>query len=287
MSVTKKIEEILSPADLKSFEEGVDKMVTARVEAGVAERVAIIETELKQKYDTISEQYVEKKIASELVKKSAELVTEADAKISALEKKVVSRLGSFLDRVVTESISDSILEKVAINEVALPMIEKIRSVFSEGFVQIDSDSQKVIDEAVAKSVKSEKQLSESISKNMVLEERLEKLAVFLMISERTQGLTPALKKQVVEEFKSRAFDEVDGKIDGFVTLIKEAATAPKVSAKIEESVSATVPVKKVTARKRIDEMTSVNDTIAPVKPIMEKEESAYSILDAASSYMDM
>ena len=213
MSVTKKIEEILSPADLKSFEEGIERMITNRVEKGVAEKVAVMETELKQKYDIISEQYVEKKLVTELEKKSAELVAENDQKIADLEKKVVSRLGSFLDRVVTENISDAILEKVAINEVALPILEKVRAVFTEGYVEINSDSQKKIDEATVKADKTEKQLSESISKNMVLEERLEKLAVFLMISERTQGLEPALKKQVVEEFKTRQFDVVDAKID--------------------------------------------------------------------------
>ena len=285
MSVTKKIEEILSPDDLKTFEEGVERMIVARVGAGVAEKLVVLEAELKTKYDTISEQYVEKKLASELQKRSAELVTEADAKLDALEKKVVSRLGSFLDRVVTESISDAVLEKVAINEVALPIVEKIRSIFAENYVRVDTDGQKKIDEAVVKSVKAEKQLSESISKNMVLEERLEKLAVFLMISERTQGLAPALKKRVVEEYKACTFDEVDGKIDGFVQLIKEA-DEPKVTAKIEESVTAKVPAK-VSAKKRIDEMTSVHDGIAPKKSTVIKEDvsEGYSILDLASDYM--
>ena len=285
MSVTKKIEEILSPADLKSFEEGIERMITNRVEKGVAEKVAVMETELKQKYDIISEQYVEKKLVTELEKKSAELVAENDQKIADLEKKVVSRLGSFLDRVVTENISDAILEKVAINEVALPILEKVRAVFTEGYVEINSDSQKKIDEATVKADKTEKQLSESISKNMVLEERLEKLAVFLMISERTQGLEPALKKQVVEEFKTRQFDEVDAKIDGFVKLIKEAEESK--TQKLEEKTAAAPAPKKSPVKKTITEMTSSRDGIAPVKPIVEKEESDFSILDAASNYMDM
>ena len=280
MDVTKKIESLLSPEDLKTFEEGVESVIATRTEKGIASRITVLETEMKAKYDKISEQYVEKKLVAELAKKSAELVEESNKKLVALEKKLVSRLGSFLDRVVVENISDALLERVAINEVALPIVDKIRAVFSENFIQIDSNTQKKIDEAFAKADKSEKMLSESIAKNMELEERLEKSAVFIMISEKTQGLTPTQKKTVVEEFKGSAFDEVEPKIDGFVKLVKESTE------KVETAAPATVKPTKKILKKKIDEV-SAPDGLADKKIIVESQEDPTpSILDFASEYME-
>jgi hypothetical protein len=281
MDVTKKIESLLSPEDLKTFEEGVESVIATRVEKEVASRMAVLEADMKKKYDTISEQYVEKKLESEIAKKSAELVEESNKKLVALEKKLVSRLGSFLDRVVVESISDEILEKVAINEVALPIVDKIRKVFAENFVQIDSDTQKKIDEAVAKADKAEKMLSESIAKNMELEERLEKSAVFIMISEKTQGLTPSQKKAVVEEFKGSSFDEVEPKIDGFVKLVKESTEKTSDQAPVAQ----VKPAKKV-LKKKIDEVAAP-DGLPEKKVIVEDtEEPVATVIDLASNYME-
>lgn len=291
MSVTKKIEEILSADDLKKFEEGVDRMVADRVEKGIAAKLPIMEAELKAKYDTISEKYVEQKLKAEVEKKTADLVTENDQKLASLEKKVVSRLGSFLDRVVTDSISDDILERIAVNEVALPVLEKIRGVLAESFITVEADGQKKIDEAVTKSSKIERMLSEAIAKNIALEERLEKSAVFLMISERTQGMLPDQKKQVVETFKACTFNEVDEKIDGFVKLVKEAAE-PKSTKKIEESVETVVPVpvkKPAPTKKTVDTMIAENDGMPQKKPIVESDDHAtqsFSIMDVASTYFD-
>lgn len=281
MDVTKKIESLLSPEDLKTFEEGVESVIATRAEKEVASRMAVLEADMKKKYDTISEQYVEKKLESEIAKKSAELVEESNKKLVALEKKLVSRLGSFLDRVVVESISDEILEKVAINEVALPVVDKIRKVFSENFIQIDSNTQKKIDEAAAKADKAEKMLSESIAKNMELEERLEKSAVFIMISEKTQGLTASQKKAVVEQFKGSSFDEVEPKIDDYVKLIKESTEKTTEMAPVAQ----VKPAKKV-LKKKIDEVAAP-DGLSQKKVIVEAvEEQPSTILDLASNYME-
>lgn len=283
MDVTKKIESLLSPEDLKTFEEGVESVIAARVEKEVTSRMEVLEADMKKKYDLISEKYVEQKLASELTKKSAELVSESDKKLVALEKKLVSRLGSFLDRVVVEGISDEILERVAINEVALPVVDKIRAVFAESFIEITPDSQKKLDEAAAKADKAEKMLSESIAKNMELEERLEKSAVFIMISEKTQGLAPSQKKAVVEEFKGSSFDEVETKIDGFVKLIKESAEKKEPEA-VTESVAPKAPRK--LPKKKIDEV-SAPDGLSEKKVIVETaEEPVTTILDLASNYME-
>lgn len=285
MNVTEKIKEILNESDLAKFEEGVERMISDRVAQGVTEKVAILETELKAKYDTISEQYVTEKVKNEVDTKIAELVTENDQKLATLEKKVITRLGAFLDKVVNESISDEILEKVAINEVALPIVQKIRGIFEDSHIEVSTDAQKSIEESETKVKRTEKLLSESISKNMLLEERLEKLAVFLLISERSQGLTGNQKKKIVEEFKSANFEDVDAKIDGFVKLIKEADSKPVEKTIVESAGVKTQP--RQLKRKTVDSMIAENDSFKVKKEtITESEEidQSFSIVDVASDY---
>lgn len=265
--VTDKIREILTPKDLKVFE--------AAIEAMVSERVALAEEELKNKYDQIAEEYVQKKVAENLETEKAKLVEEYDVKLQNLEKKIVTKLDSFLDHVITEQISDEALEKIAINEVAFPVIEGIKKVFVENYIELDSDGSKAIQESEKAKKTLEEQLSEQIAKNMELEERLEKTACFLLISEKTDGLSRTQKARVVKMFKDKAFDEVKDKIDTFIEMVKET---PKKTEEVSES--------KKEERKTIDQVITEGDHIAEQKTTIEEtEELVPSYADAANRYL--
>ena len=220
-NITQKIREMLTPADLKMFEGAIDSMISDKVKAKLADMITLKEEELKNKYDTLAEEYVAKEIDARLDGEKASLVESYDKKLNLLEKKVVSKLDSFLDHVITEQISDEAIEKLAINEVSLPLISKMKAVFAENHIELKSDGEKIVKEATAKADSFETQLSESIAKNMELEERLEKSATFILMSEKTEGLTATQKQRVVSMFNDKHFNEVEKKIDNFVTLIKE------------------------------------------------------------------
>ena len=251
--VTDKIKEILTPKDLKVFEAAVDNMVS--------ERVAMAEEELKSKYDQIAEEYVQKKVVEDLEAEKAKLVEEYDVKLQNLEKKIVTKLDSFLDHVITEQISDEALNKIAINEVAFPVIEGIKKVFNENYLELDSDGSRVVKEAEKMSKDLEEQLSEQISKNMELEERLEKTASYLLISEKTEGLTRTQKSRVVKMFKDKSFDEVKDKIGTFIEMVKET---PVKKEEVKESVAS--------KRKTIDSIISEGDHIAQEKLVINETE---------------
>ena len=104
--ITDKIKEMLTPEDLKVFEAAIEKMV--------ATRVGLIEEEIKNKYDALAEEYVAKKVAEESEKSKASLIEEYDAKLKNIEQKVVTKLGSFLDHVIVEQISDDTITKLEI-----------------------------------------------------------------------------------------------------------------------------------------------------------------------------
>jgi len=251
-NITQKIREMLTPADLKMFEGAIESMINDKVKGKLADMVALKEEELKTKYDTLAEEYVAKQIDARLDSEKASLVESYDKKLNLLEKKVVSKLDSFLDHVITEQISDEAIEKLAINEVALPVVSKIKSIFAENHIELKSDGEAIIKEATDKSATLEKQLSESIAKNMELEERLEKSATFILMSEKTEGLTATQKQRVVEMFKDKHFNEVEKKIDNFVELIKEGESV------VSKKKTAVIKKKKI------------NDVIAEGDAIIEK-----------------
>jgi hypothetical protein len=217
--ITDKIKESLTPEDMKVFEGAIESMISEKV----AERVKLAEEEMKNKYDSIAEEYVTKTVSEQLETEKTKLVEEYDTKIVDLEKKIVTKLDSFLEHVITEQISDSMIEKIALNEVLLPVVEGVKKVFFENNIDLDSEGEKIVSEKTKAIEELEKNLSESIAKNMELEERLEKTATFLLISEKTDSMTDTQKSRVLKMFKDKSFDEVKEKIDTFVEMVKESS----------------------------------------------------------------
>lgn len=264
--ITQKIKKLLTQEDLKVFESAIDAMVTDQVNKQVKEKVGNIATlkeeELKKKYDNIVEKYVIEEVEKRIGDEKAKLIENYDKKLKNLEEKVVAKLDSFLEHVIIEQISDEMLEKIAINETLLPVVNNIKDVFMKNHIELDSQGEKMVKELTESKEKTETELSESIAKNMELEERLEKSAIFLMISEKTAGLKNTDKKRVVEMFKDKKFNEVEKKIDDFVTLIKEGKEKKiKIDEKVEKS-----------KKKNTDNVISENDGLEETKKTVINDE---------------
>jgi len=165
---------------------------------------------------------VNQEVNKKLSEEKAKLIEDYDKKLSLLEQKVVTKLDAYLDHVISEQISDEMLEQVAINETLQPVVEGIRAVFSDNHLKLNSKAQATID-SLSKSLEEMKgELSESIDKRIQLESKLEQSAVYLLISEKTNGLKKTDKQKVVEMFKSKDFDEVEKNINNYLQLIKES-----------------------------------------------------------------
>jgi hypothetical protein len=262
--ITDKIKEMLTPHDLKVFEQAIDKML--------AKRVALKEEEITSKYNELAEEYVAKKVAEDLEVAKAALIEEYDGKLKGIEQKVVTKLGSFLDHVITEQISDEVLEKLAINEIAMPVVEQIKNVFTNNYVDLDTDGSGLLKKEHKRVSDLEAELSEAHSKIMESEERLEKSATFLLISEKTEGLTKTQKQRVAKMFKNKKFEEVKEGIDTFVDMIKESVTP--ITKKTESS------------KGTIDEIITEGDHVAESKKVIAEEKEEFSFAERANRYMD-
>jgi hypothetical protein len=259
--ITDKIKKLLSAEDLKVFEEAVSKKIE--------QAVALKEQELKDKYDKLAEEYVSKKLAEETEKYKATLIEEYDGKLKNIEKKVVTKLGAFLDNVINEQISNEAIEKLAINEIALPVLEGIKKVFATNYVELDTDGSALLKLEQKKNADLEKKIGDITSKLMESEERAQTAATYLIISEKTEGLTKSQKARVVNMFKTKKFDDVQGNIDSVVDIIKE---------------SKDIPVK-VDTKGTIDEVIT-EDKLPEEKPVIKEEKEEFTFASKANRFLE-
>jgi len=259
--ITDKIKEMLTPEDLKVFEAAIEKMVATRVD--------LKEEELKNKYDALAEEYVAKKVAEESEASKAALIEEYDAKLKNIEQKVVTKLGSFLDHVIVEQISDDTITKLAINEIAMPVVEQIKKVFGQNYIELDSDGSALLKQEQQRVAKLESELSDAHSKLMEAEDRLEKSATFLLISEKTKGLTESQIQRVTKMFKSKKFDEVKDAIDEFIGMIKESNT----------------PASSNESKGTMEEIIAEDDHIEESRPSVNEDREEFTFADRANRYL--
>lgn len=259
--ITDKIKEMLTPEDLSLFEGAMSKLVS--------DSVTLRESEIKAEYDELSEKYCAKRIAEETEAVKSTLIEEYDLKLENLEQKVVARLTSFIDHLITEQISDEAIEKIAISEVAAPIVDKIRKIYAEHYISLDTEGSTQIKESVQSVKKLEKQLSEAIADKMNLQEKMDKTAGYLLISEKVGGLTESHKERVVKMFKDKKFDVISEQIDNFIGLIKESK---QTTAKPE-------------AKKTMESIISENDGTVVEKPVI-KEAVDDSLVGYAQRFLE-
>jgi len=277
--ITQKIRELLTPEDLKVFESAVENMIQDRVDEQLSSLVQLKEEELTKKYDTVAEEYVSKVISEKLTDEKAQLVESYDSKLSLLEEKIVTKLDSFLDHVISEQISDEMLEKIAINETLAPVVEGIKSVFSSNHLKLDSNANSTIDKLTAEVESLKEEMSGSIEKGMKLESQLEQSAIYLLISEKTNGLKKSDKQRVIEMFREKSFDDVEKNIDNYLDLIKESTRPSKKKVVVERKKSVQDKVQSV------NEGASVKSQKKPVADKSLDEQTIPTLSDYANKYL--
>lgn len=275
-NITQKIRELLTPEDLKVFESAVESMIEEKTSAKLSDLIQLKEEELKTKYEGLAEEYVSKEVSTQLTEEKAKLIEGYDKKLALLEQKVVTKLDSYLDHVISEQISDDMLEKVAINETLQPVVEGIRAVFSDNHLKLNSKAQATIDSLTTGIADVKSELSESMDTRIKLETKLEQSAVYLLISEKTNGLKKSDKQKVVEMFKTKEFDEVEKNIDNYLQLIKESTSITK------------KPIKKTSVKKKVE---SVNEGVVPevdkvpVAKLNETVKEQTTMVDVSNRYI--
>ncbi|MDD5651654.1 MAG: hypothetical protein PHF86_14765, partial [Candidatus Nanoarchaeia archaeon] len=104
---------------------------------------------------------------------------------------------------------------------------------------------------------------------MESEERAQTAATYLIISEKTEGLTKSQKARVVNMFKTKKFDDVQGNIDSVVDIIKESKDTPV----------------KTNDKGTIDEVIT-EDKLPEEKPVIKEEKEEFTFAAKANRFLE-
>jgi hypothetical protein len=276
--ITQKVMELLTPQDLITFENAIEASIAEKVEAKLSGLVKLKEEELKKFYNEQSAVYVKETVIEKLTAEKAKLVETYDKKLALIEQQVAIKLDSYLDHVIGQQISDATLERLAVNETLMPVVEGIRAVFNDNHLKINSKAQSTINSYQKEIDRVKEDLSESINRNIQLENELEKSATYLLIAEKTNGLTRTSKQRVVEMFKDKEFDHVEKNIDNYVGLIKESeGVKPKLKAAVKTAVKTKI--------KSVNEGAVVDVIKEPIKQDLKESTDEFDISDMANRYL--
>jgi hypothetical protein len=219
MDIKKKLEGIMKPEEIKEFETSVEKMINEQTEARVIEETS----KLQKKYDVAAEEYCNKKINEGVEEAKAQLIKEYDDKMDKIDEIVEKTLDTFLESEIIPQVSDEMINKIAINEAFAPIVNGMKQLLENNFVSVDSDGSKLLTEAKNEIINLKKETSDLIAEKIQLNERLEKAATFMLINEKSEGLTENNKKRMTEMFKGKSFDEVEGRINEYVEFLVESS----------------------------------------------------------------
>jgi hypothetical protein len=212
-NILKKLEGVMSAEDLTELQNSISEKIN---ESAQAKADLIVEEKINE-LETLSEEYVEKRVAEEKLALEEAKTTDMEA----LETSLIENLDAFLNSEIASKISDEAVLKVAINETLLPVIEGIKRVFEESHIAIDSEGSTIVKESVSKVKELEEQTSTLIAEKMELTEKVALFEKAELLDAKVEGLNEDQQKRVFMMFENASIDDINAKIDPFLEMIIE------------------------------------------------------------------
>ena len=222
-----KLSGVLSESDLAAFQESINTVIS--------EKVALKVEEKTNELEKLADEYCEKQISEQVALRTKALAEKYEEDLEALETKIIEKLDQYLDLEISEKISESLINKIAMNETYEPIVKGIQELFESKYVSLDSEGSKLLKDLTMKVESLEDRLAEKINENIDLNTLCEKAAVKTLISEKTIDLTPSQRQKVVMFFEGKDFDSIHKSIDSYVEMISEEVSMPGSSEMINES----------------------------------------------------
>lgn len=243
----KNVFESLVEAKVKEKSEIESKDIAAKAQDFIQQKIQEATTEAEEKYNTMAKEYCAEikaqyeKEANEKVKEYSKALQEAakqysdeilqeafDAKygeeLQKIESKCLKDLDDYL-RLNVNKIDPSLLKKVALAEMAMPIIDGVKSLFHESYIDLDTTGTKKIRELKSENAELQKSLKKQLSENLRLAEVAEVNSKKALISEKTEGMTYSQKNKVQKFFEKKSYAETKQDIDKYVDMLDEQAEA--------------------------------------------------------------
>jgi hypothetical protein len=247
MKIMEKLKGVLTPEDLAELETGIKAVVNEDVQ----NKVALLVEEKTKELEAASAKYVTEAVEE----KRKEIIAEYDKKMEKLEETLIENVDQFLASEIQTEISDAAITKVAVNECLVPIVDGIRKVFSENFVEMDSSADKKLKELTEKVEELSTQTSQLIAEKMDLSSKLDKRDVTDLIAQKSAGLKTEQAARVKAMFENETIDNVKSKIDGFVNILVESENKAPVVKPNKVNDGAATPAPAQAPRKPMNEET--------------------------------
>lgn len=226
--VLEKLKDVLNEEDLKKFEEAINKMVSEQVDKRV-------KYESKLKIDELNEMS-KKYVDAEVEKKCKSLEEEKKEELKIFESKMLDTLDKFLENEIEDNISDELINKIAINETCLPIIESIKEIFESKHVNIDSDGHGLLKDAKAEIEELQEKNNKLVESKIEISTEKDKFESQLIINEKCEGLSDVQIEEVKKMFINEGLIAINSKIDDFIEIvIKKESGIDDTKDKLNES----------------------------------------------------
>lgn len=219
--LTDKMKSVLSPEDQTKLESAIKELVEQKTTEKSGLLVEQKEKELKTALEADYNKKLDEAVAAEKVK----LEEQKKKDIEELEKTLVERLNNFLNLQIAEKISDESLEKIAVNETFKPIIEGIKSLFEDKYVDLDTEGVGILKEAKEEIESLNEKISGEIAEKISLKEENDKLKSQVLLAQKTKDLTESQVAKVSDFFSDKTLAETEKKIDAFIEMIIEREEA--------------------------------------------------------------
>lgn len=208
------LKDVLAKEDLEKLAESITTYVNEQVDT----RVAVKVEELNDKADEFCAKQIEEGI--ENAKKELEEAKEKE--IDQIEENVVSTIDTLIETEIVPSVSDELVESIAVNQTYAPIIEGIRDLFENKFVALDVEGAGKVRELEAKLQEAEEKQATLIAEKIELADDCEKASIKLLVKDKTADLTESQAERVESLVEGKSFEEVHAKIDTFIDIVKES-----------------------------------------------------------------
>ena len=219
MNLGELVGEGVSEDEAKVITEKIESIVEARTEARIEIEKELIESETKEKYDTIlaekttefnskvislEESFIEKaeefrtNLTEETQKTVEEFKAEKEAEMESFVEGIVEKLDEYLDLELCKALPEDAIETSAKVAVLEPIVNGFKSVMEENYIRFDEEQFGLLKESREEILKLREQVAESVEESMALNKKLKNVDRDVKISKVCTGLTESQRERAVK-----------------------------------------------------------------------------------------
>lgn len=245
--------------EAKLITEKIESIVEARLEAKLEIEKELIESETKEKYDTIlaeKTQEFESKVTSleesfvakveefkttlteETQEKVSTFKDEKEAELETFVEGIIEKLDEYLDLEISKALPDDQIENSAKIAVLEPIVHGFKSVMQENYIKFDEEQFGLLKESRSEILKLRDQLAESVKDQMDMNKSFKSLEKDVKISKVCEGLTESQRERASKLLEGCDASEVEKRfsmIRDMVITEEKSSNEEYVAEEVEET----------------------------------------------------